>query len=107
MIFHLALRSDWEAALDSGVYTWSTRGLGFDEVGYVHCSFEHQWRGVRERFYSDLADDRLVLLVIDESRLGAEPVVEQLDGAPEAFPHLYSPLPMRAVVEARAVRDQV
>lgn len=107
MIFHLAVRDDWDAALATGVYPWSTRGLGFDQVGYVHCSFENQWRGVHERFYADLADDRLVLLVIDEARLESPPVIERLDGAPEAFPHLYSPLPVDAVVEVRELRDRV
>lgn len=101
MILHLALRDDWDEARRTGSYRWSTRGKTFDEVGYVHCSHEQQWRGVRERFYSDLDDDRLVLLEIDESRLTVPLVVERLDGAPEAFPHLYGPLPIDAVVAVR------
>ena len=103
MILHLAVRSEWEAARDAGSYPWSTRGLTLDEVGYVHCSHEHQWRGVRDRFYADLADDELVLLVVDESRLSSPVVVERLDGAPDAFPHIYGPLDIAAVVETRAV----
>lgn len=103
MILHLAVRSDWEAARDAGSYPWSTRGLTLDEVGYVHCSHEHQWRGVRDRFYADLADDELVLLVVDESKLSSPVVVERLDGAPDAFPHIYGPLDIAAVVETRAV----
>jgi len=103
VILHLAVRSEWEAARDAGSYPWSTRGLTLDEVGYVHCSHEHQWRGVRDRFYADLADDELVLLVVDESRLSSPVVVERLDGAPDAFPHIYGPLDIAAVVETRAV----
>lgn len=103
MILHLAVRSEWEAARDAGSYPWSTRGLTLDEVGYVHCSHEHQWRGVRDRFYADLADDELVLLVVDESKLSSPVVVERLDGAPDAFPHIYGPLDIAAVVETRAV----
>lgn len=103
MILHLAVRSEWEAARDAGSYPWSTRGLTLDEVGYVHCSHEHQWRGVRDRFYADLADDELVLLIVDESKLSSPVVVERLDGAPDAFPHIYGPLDIAAVVETRAV----
>lgn len=103
MILHLAVRSEWEAARDVGSYPWSTRGLTLDEVGYVHCSHEHQWRGVRDRFYADLADDELVLLIVDESKLSSPVVVERLDGAPDAFPHIYGPLDIAAVVETRAV----
>lgn len=108
MILHLALRRDWDAARASGEYPWSTRGLTVADVGYVHCSFEHQWRGVRDRFYADLRDDELILLVVDESRLSSKVIVERLDGAPDDFPHVYGPLEIDAVVETRAVsRDQV
>lgn len=103
MILHLALRRDWDAAHASGSYPWSTRGLTLDEVGYVHCSFEHQWRSVRDRFYADLADDELILLVVDETRLSSPVVVERLDGAPDEFPHVYGPLEIAAVVDTRSV----
>ena len=103
MILHLALRRDWDAARASGSYPWSTRGLTLDEVGYVHCSFEHQWRGVRERFYADLPDDELILLVVDEAKLSSPVVVERLDGAPDDFPHVYGPLEITAVVDTRPV----
>lgn len=103
MILHLAVRSDWDEALASGAYPWSTRGLTLAEVGYVHCSFEHQWRGVRERFYSDLRDDQLVLLEVDESQLSSPVVVERLDGAPDDFPHVYGLLELPAIVGTREV----
>lgn len=103
LILHLALRSDWAAALAKGSYDWSTRGAKVADVGYTHCSFEHQWRGVRERFYADLADDELVLLVIDESRLKSKVVVERLDGAPDEFPHIYGTIDIDAVVSERSI----
>lgn len=103
MILHLAVRAEWDAAVAAGEYPWSTRGLTLEQVGYVHCSFEHQWRGVRDRFYSDLRDDELVLLVVDEDRLASKVVVERLDGAPDEFPHIYGPLEIGAVVETRAI----
>lgn len=103
MILHLAVRSDWEVARATGSYPWSTRGRTVTDEGYVHCSHEHQWRGVRDRFYADLADDELVLLVVDETKLSSPVVVERLGDAPDEFPHIYGPLEIAAVVEERAV----
>lgn len=103
MILHLALRSDWEIAKREGAYRWSTRGVTVEHEGYTHCSFEHQWRGVRERFYSDLADDELVLLVIDESLLSSKLVVERLGGAPDEFPHVYGTIDIDAVTAERSL----
>lgn len=103
MILHLALVRDWNEARATGTYPWSTRGLTLEQVGYVHCSREHQWRGVRERFYSDLSADELVLLEIDETLLSSPVVDEQLDGAPDSFPHIYGPLEPAAVVGERRV----
>lgn len=103
MILHLTLVGDWNEARRTGAYPWSTRGLTLAQVGYVHCSHEHQWRGVRERFYADLSDDELVLLEIDESLLSSPVVVERLDGAPDEFPHIYGPLEIDAVVGERSL----
>ncbi|MEY3340745.1 MAG: hypothetical protein RLZZ269_656 [Actinomycetota bacterium] len=103
MILHLAVRSDWEAARANGSYPWSTRGRTVEQEGYVHCSHDHQWRGVRDRFYADLGDDELVLLVVDETKLTSPVVVERIGDAPDAFPHIYGPLELGAVVEVRAV----
>lgn len=103
MILHLALRNDWETAKVVGLYPWSTRGITVADEGYVHCSFESQWPGVRSRFYGDLTDDELVLLEIDESKLTGHVVVEQLGAAPEAFPHIYGGIDISAVVNERAL----
>lgn len=101
VIIHLAVRAEWEAAKQQGVYPWSTRGITVDDEGYTHCSFEHQWRGVRDRFYSDLDDDELVLLEIDESRLSSPVIVERLGDAPDEFPHIYGTIDLEAVIVER------
>jgi glutathione S-transferase len=103
MILHLAIRADWEAAKSSGHYTWSTRGITVADEGYTHCSFESQWKGVRDRFYGDLTDQELVLLEINEEKLTNKVVVEQLGAAPEAFPHIYGCIDIAAVVNERAL----
>ncbi|MEY2610462.1 MAG: DUF952 domain-containing protein [Acidimicrobiia bacterium] len=103
MILHLAVRADWEAAKREGVYPWSTRGITVQREGYTHCSFEHQWRGVRERFYADLSDDQLVLLEIDETRLASPVIVERLGEAPDEFPHIYGLIELNAVIGERSL----
>jgi uncharacterized protein (DUF952 family) len=98
-IFHLATLADWEAAQASGRYTTSTYGRTLAEEGYIHASRADQWQGVRDRFYADV-DEPLVLLVIDTERLDA-PVVEEepVPGAGETFPHVYGAIAPDAVVQ--------
>ena len=103
VILHLAVRSDWETAKLAGEYIWSTRGVTVAHEGYTHCSFESQWRAVRDRFYADLSDDELVLLEIDESLLSSKVVVERLGAAPEAFPHIYGCVENSAVICERNI----
>jgi glutathione S-transferase len=95
-LFHVALPEDLEAAERSGEYLVSTRGMSVAEVGFVHLSFEHQYLGVLERFYADRPD--AVVLVVDPDRLDAEVREEPGEEGGELFPHLYGPLPLRAVV---------
>ena len=98
-IFHLALASDWDAARRSGSYTTSTRGRTLAEEGFIHASRADQWPGVRDRFYSDV-DEPLVLLVIETARLDVPVVAEPVPDSSETFPHVYGPLPAAAVVQA-------
>ncbi len=101
-LFHLALRRDWEEARQSeaGEYRVSTRGRTLAEEGFLHASFEHQWQGVRDAYYADVTEP-LVLLEVDPDLLDVPLVVETPEGADEAFPHIYGPLPVAAVVAVR------
>lgn len=99
MLYHLVERSTWDAAVAAGSYPWSTRGVTLEQEGFVHCSTAAQVPGTSERFYADVED--LLLLTIDESLLTSPVVVEQINGAPEPFPHIYGPLEVSAVVDAR------
>ena len=105
MIHHLALAADWAAAQQTGEYRISTLGRTLEDEGFVHAAHANQVAGVAGRYYADVTDD-LVLLVIDPDRLGV-PVVEEVPpGGDEPFPHVYGPVPVGAVVEARpVVRD--
>ena len=99
-LFHLALRRDWQSAQEAGEYRVSTRGRTLAEEGYLHASYEHQWQGVRDAYYADVTEP-LVLLEVDPALLDV-PVVEEVPaGGDEAFPHVYGPLPVAAVVAVR------
>ncbi len=102
MIYHLTDPATWAASLAAGEHTGSTRGVTLAEEGFIHCSTAEQWRGVVERFYADASD--LLLLHVDESRLTAPLVYEQLGDAPEPFPHVYGPIPVAAVVQVEPLR---
>src|SRR4051795_3502691 len=98
-IHHLALPEDWAAAFAVGEYRMSTRGLTFDDVGFIHCSTRDQVEATANRFYGDL--DQLVVLTIDQS-LVASPIRFEPPTADstELFPHVYGPLPIAAVTDA-------
>jgi glutathione S-transferase len=96
MIYHLTEPARWARSLEEGVHTGSSRGIELAAEGFIHCSTGEQWPTVRRLFYADV--DPLLLLHIDESKVGAEVVYEQLGDAPAAFPHIYGPLPLDAVV---------
>ncbi len=94
MYFHLALRGEWdEAVARGGPYTRSSLGRSLEEEGFIHLSLAEQVDGTFERFYAGRTD--VVRLGIDPARLVPEVKVEG------GFPHLYGPLDLAAVVEAR------
>ncbi len=97
-LYHLALRRDWERALQEGVYRTSTLGLTLAQVGFVHLAFARQVAGVAARFYRDV-EEPVVLLTLDRARLRGMVVVEPVPGADEVFPHLYAPLEPGAVLD--------
>jgi uncharacterized protein (DUF952 family) len=101
-LFHIALPEDWVAAQTAGSYAVSTRGRTLAAEGYIHCSFAEQVAATATRFYGDV--EQVVLLRVDPQRLTGAVVVEDLAGTGEAFPHVYGPLDLGAVVEARVAR---
>ncbi|HZA76715.1 MAG TPA: DUF952 domain-containing protein [Acidimicrobiales bacterium] len=101
-IYHLALRDEWQQARDGGAaYRRSTLGRSLEDEGYIHCSFANQVQAIADLVYRGRRD--IVLLEIDPARLRAEVRVEALDGGEQAFPHIYAPLPVEAVVVATGV----
>jgi beta-lactamase class A len=97
-VFHLARHADWAAAVaGDGRYAVSTLGKTLEDVGFVHCSTATQWPVVRAAVYDGVDD--LVLLEIDPAQVGAPVRYEPGEpGGVERFPHVYGPIPTRAVV---------
>lgn len=98
-IFHIATSADWRAAQASGLYTTSTIGRTLAEEGFIHASRVEQWQGVRNRFYAEVTEP-LVLLMIDTDRLSSAVVEETVADSEETFPHVYGPIETSAVVRA-------
>ncbi len=98
-IYHIAAAADWERALRDGQYTMSTRGLTLAEQGFIHASTAAQVTLVANAFYQGEPD--LLLLVIDTALVGPEIRYEHVPGQDLPYPHIYGPLNVSAVVEAR------
>lgn len=100
-IFHVATAADWQAAQASGRYTTSTRGRTLAEEGFIHAARADQWQDVRRRYYADVTEP-LVLLVVDTDLLDAPVVTEPaVPGAAETFPHVYGVIEPAAVVSVQ------
>lgn len=100
MIFHIARRTLWDEAVRSGRYEQSTVDRTLAEEGFIHASRAEQVQGVADRYYQDVDED-LVLLVVDPDRLDVELRDEAPPGRDETFPHIHGPLDPAAVVEVR------
>ena len=100
-LFHITERAAWEAALRTGSYRTSTRGVSLEEQGFIHCSLTDQLRAVAEYLYADAED--LVVLVIDSERLPVPVRYEAQDPGTEKYPHVYGAVPTSAVTDVVAV----
>ena len=100
-IFHVTRADDWRVAQGRGTYRLSTRDRTLEEEGFIHCSYAHQVAHVVATYFRDV--DGLLVLVIDPQRVKAE-IREESAGGDERFPHIYGPLNLDAVIEARPVQ---
>jgi uncharacterized protein (DUF952 family)/GNAT superfamily N-acetyltransferase len=104
VLLHLIEPAAWRAALADG----ALRPPSLDAVGFVHLSTPDQVHLPAQALFPGRRD--LVLLVVDPARL-TDPLRFE-PGRPEdpagmLFPHLYGPLPTRAVVAVVPYRPPV
>lgn len=95
MIYHIASLEEWEKAKEVGSY--STNSL--DKEGFIHCSDYDQILRVANDIF--LGQKNLLILVIDESKLNAKVVREDLHNLNEKFPHVYGKIEMGSVISVR------
>lgn len=93
LILHIAHRTDWNKALDDGVYAVSSRGVTLDQVGFIHASSPEQVSRVAEFIYADDSEE-LVVLVLDPTAIRNAGIEIRLEdgGDGELFPHIYGPI---------------
>ena len=98
-LYHIADLGDWERTRDAGEYRWSTRGRDLDQVGFIHCSFDHQVTRVAEFVYRGYGAPLVVLQINGGAvtRAGVE-VRSEDGGTGELFPHIYGPIDPEWVV---------
>ncbi|MFG0319747.1 MAG: DUF952 domain-containing protein [Planctomycetota bacterium JB042] len=90
-MLHITTADAWEGARRSGRYEGDTLAT----EGFIHASEPGQVVEVANRLFA--GRDDLVLLVIDERRVRAPVVRENLEGGTTRYPHVYGPLDLDAV----------
>jgi len=97
-IYKICSRSEWEAAVAGGEYTGSADDR---RDGFIHFSFEHQLAATAAKYFA--GRDDLMLIEVDADALGDALQLEPSRGG-DLFPHLYGPLPLRAVLASSPYR---
>lgn len=92
MIYRITDIAAWRQAEATGVFVSPDLAL----EGFIHCSERGQVLRTANKYFAGRPD--LVLLEIDESRLGSRCLREHSPGADQVFPHVYGPIALTAVV---------
>ncbi|NKB53059.1 MAG: DUF952 domain-containing protein [Rhizobiaceae bacterium] len=95
LIFKITPKTDWEAALDSGVYEGAPIDL---QDGFIHFSSAEQVAETAAKHFANKTD--LLLVAVDAGMLGADLKWEVSRGG-ALFPHLYSNLSLDSVEWSR------
>ena len=91
-IYKIIDKNDWYKARISGSYSGSSKDI---EDGYIHFSGEDQVLGTLKKYYK--SKKNLVLLKVETLNLDHLLWEQASDG--NMFPHLYSPLDIKFIVE--------
>ena len=91
-IYHVCSAAAWQAAKEKGLYEHPS----LEDEGFIHCSDEHQVAGVLKRYFK--GQENLLRLEIEPGKLNSELKWENAPSLGEAFPHIYGPINMDAVI---------
>jgi len=96
-LYKIATDADWQRAQATGSYAGSADDL---RDGFIHFSLRHQVEGTARKYFR--GQRGLWLLAVDAGLVGDGLRMEASRGG-EAFPHLYGPLPLNAVLWSEAL----
>ena len=97
VIYKIAPRSEWDAAVREGVYRGSTDDM---RDGFIHFSRQHQVSGVLGRHFA--GQDDLLLISVHAGSLGDALKFEaSFNGEP--YPHLYGELDPKLALEVKPI----
>jgi len=100
LIYHVTTQHEWITAQLSGIYSRSTKGKSFDDVGFIHASTAIQLEETKNFVYGNTTE-KLVVLVLSQSSLSAAGVEVRFEdgGEGEFYPHIFAPIPVRLIVD--------
>ena len=98
LVYKILRRAEWSAAQETGTFTGSRDDA---RDGFIHLSAADQVRAVCERHFA--GENDLVLLAFDPAALG-DALKWEASHKGEAFPHLYSTLPLALVCSIAEIR---
>jgi uncharacterized protein (DUF952 family) len=92
-IYHIAIRAEWNTALEQGAYTISS----LENEGFIHCSRADQVAKVANSYFKDVPNLVLLHLAVEKlaTELRWEPVEDDL------YPHIYGPINLEAVTQTQ------
>jgi uncharacterized protein (DUF952 family) len=100
IIYHVTTAEEWQEAQGKGNYV----APSLVTEGFIHCSEAGQVAGVLERYFA--GKQNLVKLVIDTGRLKHRLQYDIAPSMGEAFPHIYGPINLEAVIKLEPVEDK-
>lgn len=93
ILFHITTKKEWQEYKTNGNY----EPQSLASKGFILCSSGSQLEDTANRLYSD--KNKILLLVIDVSRLGENIKYEEDESTGDEFPHIQGPLNTNAVVD--------
>ena len=95
VVFKICLDSEWQEAVNKGVYTGSALDL---RDGFIHLSSSDQVIETAQLHFMNISD--LLLVAVDPAGLDIR-YEESRNG--QMFPHLFSDLPVSAAVNVQPI----
>jgi uncharacterized protein (DUF952 family) len=97
-IYHITTQHEWKEEEAKGFY----EAPSLNTEGFIHCSEAAQVAGVLQRYYA--GQSNLVRLTIDTDRLTSKLQYDHSPSMNEAFPHVYGPINLDAVIDTEIIK---